>query len=170
MTKHLGEPPNKEHGVRLRERTRTYTSQVKSSRCDCEGVDPPHLSRPLPVRLLPCVSRVKALVAFATFEVVVDVISHPWEDAVGGPPGREAHGCDPTARCQAFYEAPDGRDVGRRPDYGVPQEPGRPSGPPETHALDSEQLPPCGLAANRGSSTRNTMISQKQDKDQDLQG
>ncbi|KAG8290440.1 hypothetical protein J6590_081296, partial [Homalodisca vitripennis] len=31
-------------------------------------------------------------------EVVVDVISHPWEDAVGGPPGREAHGCDPTVR------------------------------------------------------------------------
>ncbi|KAG8286498.1 hypothetical protein J6590_058308 [Homalodisca vitripennis] len=51
------------------------------------------------------------------------------------------------ARCQAFHEAPDGGDVGRSPDHGVPHEPGQPSGPPETNALDSEQPSPCGLAA-----------------------
>ncbi|KAG8308960.1 hypothetical protein J6590_097332, partial [Homalodisca vitripennis] len=73
--------------MRKNQSTVMYSIQSKCpspSRCDCEGVDPPHLSRPLPCR--------------GAVEVVVDVVSHQWEDAVEGPPGREAIRCDPTGR------------------------------------------------------------------------
>ncbi|KAG8273352.1 hypothetical protein J6590_023864 [Homalodisca vitripennis] len=104
--------------------------------------------------------RVKALVAFATCQWgEVSWCSRSRSRSHQSSIGRRSwgtswarssrmcsHGEDSAAssRLDIRPRPPDGGDVGRSPDYGIPHEPVRPRGPPETHALDCEQLSPGG--------------------------